>query len=103
MRMIGCLAAIVCCFLGSGCGTIFTRATSEFDELPLRCYRATQYDVGMICEGGGIWAYGDCDNGIGTIPAVSLHVLDVPISLVTDTLFLPFDVFRKQGNSHSTE
>lgn len=69
----------------------------------MRCYRATQYDVGMISARGGIWAYGDCDNGFGTIPAVSLHVLDVPISLVTDTLFLPLDAFRKPGSSHPTQ
>ncbi len=45
-----------------------------------------------------MYAYGDCDNGLGPVTGwlvvVPLSVVDLPISLVTDTLWLPADIVR---------
>jgi len=65
-------------------------------------YPATVYDVAMVLDGGGIWAYGDCGNGAGTFAATSLHIIDTPISIATDTLCLPLDAWRKWKTDHPT-
>ena len=45
-----------------------------------------------------MYAYGDCDNGLGPVVGwcvvVPLSILDLPISLLTDTLWLPADIVR---------
>lgn len=85
----------LCCLCG--CGTLITRIPSEPSSV---CYPATRYDSYIIGSGGGIYAYGDCDNGLGPVlgwsVVVPLHIVDLPISLVTDTILLPFDFKRSR-------
>lgn len=46
-----------------------------------------------------MYARGDCDNGLGSVAGwlvvVPLHFVDLPISLVTDTVMVPCDMRRK--------
>jgi len=92
--LLAAMVLLTCCLCG--CGTLITRIPSA----PSTCYPATRYDGYIIASGGGIYAYGDCDNGMGSIlgwsVVVPLHIVDLPISLITDTLLLPFD-FRRSS------
>ena len=52
-----------------------------------------------------MYARGDCDNGLGTTAGwfvvVPLHMLDLPISVLTDTLCLPADIVRDNRKKRS--
>lgn len=79
----------------TGCGTVVTRTGGSSLA---NFYPATVYDGITIGTGGGIWAAGDCANGLGPVAGwglvVPLHVVDLPISIATDTLLLPIDAVR---------
>ena len=81
----------------TGCGTLVTRVGGggRADYYP-----ATIADVSIISSGGGIYAYGDCNNGfgpvVGWLVVVPLHLIDLPISIVIDTICLPYDAIRAQ-------
>ncbi len=60
-------------------------------------YPATAYDVVAISTGGRDWLGGHpcaeaTASGWDLGLVVPLHILDLPISLVTDTLCLPWDI-----------
>ena len=61
-------------------------------------YGATRLDAMTVRTGGGVYAFGDDDNGLGPVVgwvvAVPLLIIDTPVSLVTDTAFLPWDLYR---------
>lgn len=92
--------------LMSGCGTIIMRPKGAQN---MGCYPAITYDLYNITSGGGIYAYGDCNNGLGPVAGwclvVPLHIIDLPLSFVTDTIFLPFDIRRvhREADEHSRE
>ena len=90
--------SIACLSMASGCGTIFMRQYPSCRSRNFDCYAATRYDAMIIAHGGGIWAYGDCNNGLGPIAGwlviVPVHIIDLPISIVTDTILLPADFIR---------
>jgi uncharacterized protein YceK len=94
--LLVCLAG----FVGttSGCSTIAVRCTPSEARRGMPVYCATLIDAGTIFTGGGFYAYGDCNNGLGKIfgfcVAVPLSIVDLPISLVSDTLFLQCDLYR---------
>ena len=81
-------------FLLASCGTVITRAVPE-NRGHLDYYPATQYDAFMIRTGGGGVDGRVADQGLGHSAAIPLHMLDLPISVVTDTIMLPVDLQRK--------
>jgi uncharacterized protein YceK len=84
----------------TGCGTILGRSYGSVRVDESLYYPATSYDTFIISSGGGVWAYGEGKNVNGWQEAfgwglvVPLHVIDYPISIVTDTLLLPVDAER---------
>lgn len=86
----------------TGCGTLIMRRDvipdpGRFsDERTI--YPATLYDGAIIFTFAGFYAYGDCNNGCGWRRALTviwpLHILDLPVSLVTDTICLPYDIVK---------
>ncbi len=84
----------------TGCGTIFGRLDGSNRDNGSLYYPATTYDTLIVSSGGGVWAYGEGRNISGWQEAfgwgliVPFHVIDYPISIVTDTLLLPVDAMR---------
>ena len=82
------MAIIVAMLLPSGCGTI--SAFQERDDI----YPATTMDIlfwtAIVC-------YTEYPENLVYVPAVSLFTLiDIPISLTTDTLMLPYDLYKNK-------
>jgi uncharacterized protein YceK len=89
--IIAALAGI--CFL-TGCSTMVARGSNPKPE---SYYPATELDILAIGQGGGYWVKGDGGNTSSSmwgIVAVPMLIVDIPISLVSDTLWLPFDANR---------
>ena len=101
MKKILSLGIILGCLGLNGCGTFLMRdypsCRPNQPEL-FSIYPATHYDGIIISQGGGIYSYGDCNNGLGPVlgwtVVVPIHIIDLPISLVTDTVLFPIDVIR---------
>ncbi len=99
-----CLAAVfvwaALCFL-TGCGTVarissYGDPTAFHDEYTAFC-PATAYDVVAIGTGGRKWVAGHPESeptssGWDLDLVVPLHIVDLPISVATDTLCLPWDL-----------
>ena len=103
MKRLFTLAAIVGCLFLNGCGTILMRDYPSCRPTPddiFSYYPATHYDGIIITEGGGIYSYGDCNNGLGPVlgwtVVVPIHIIDLPISLVTDTVLLLLDMIHNK-------
>jgi uncharacterized protein YceK len=71
---------------------------------PPSYYPATSYDAEVISSGGAIFGEAGMGKAAGWGLVVPLHVIDVPISLVTDTLLFPVDAIRvsKERKEHPT-
>lgn len=93
------LVLVVSIMALTGCGTLMSRQYPSCRPDPnYPYYSATTWDVFTITTGGGLFV---CPIGGGHLPSyvpvmgwlviVPLHVMDLPISLVTDTIFLPSD------------
>ena len=88
MKLAVLLLTVSLMLMCTGCGTILMRAAGPGEEI----YPATKGDIAMI--------HG-CLNPDGTIfthksyIGAGLTLIDVPISLTTDTVFLPFDLLRR--------
>ena len=83
--LIGCMC-LMACMLNSGCATSF-RIQSQ---MPDGIYPATRLDVWIIPE---MW-----HGNVGTFEAIWLTpvaIIDIPISIVTDTIRLPVDIYNK--------
>jgi uncharacterized protein YceK len=81
----------------TGCGTIIAR-TDTSDQLG-DFYKATKVDVFVMRTGGDVYAGGHGSVPLsGTLVLVPFHVIDIPISLVTDTLCLPNDTVKHYRN-----
>jgi uncharacterized protein YceK len=97
-KLFSVMSLVGIALLLSGCSTVIMRANPE-NRGQLNYYPATRYDAFTIGTGGGMYSRGDCDNGVGPVVGwlmvVPLHIVDLPISLVTDTVMLPFDMRRK--------
>ena len=91
---------ILLCLCLSGCGTVLMREYPSLraDEFPY--YPATCYDVSNIAEGGAFYT---TDRVIGWLVIVPIHVIDLPISLVTDTLLFPADYIRETNKEENTQ
>lgn len=81
-------------FLLASCGTVITRAVPE-NRGHLDYYPATQYDAFMIRTRGGGVDGRIADQGLDHSAAIPLHMLDLPISVVADTIMIPVDFQRK--------
>ena len=88
------VSVLLCC---SGCGTFFVRSEgggffTQNEKLP-RCYPATYIDGSFIGESFTHHKVPIGERCIGCVGAV----IDLPVSLVTDTLILPYDACKSSG------
>lgn len=82
MNIVKLASIIISAYLLSGCGTLLARAgaadlgsSKKTSHAPV--YPATVYDVALF-----------------STPYFPIFLLDLPISIVTDTLMLPVDLYR---------
>ena len=75
-----------------GCGTILRGGMDG-------TYRGTQIDVYLIGFAGDSQHRSAC---IGRVPLIVGGIVDLPISVVTDTLFLPYDLCVKEDKRQAT-
>ncbi|MEI6564092.1 MAG: YceK/YidQ family lipoprotein [bacterium] len=80
----------------TGCGTIVARNSHPCGSNPY--YPATQWDVMTIRSGGGLFVgppggSPGVPHVVGWLLIVPLHILDLPVSLATDTICLPSDCY----------
>ena len=95
-KMMKTIANILPLLFLAGCGTMMVRdfPSGRSDGL----YPATGVDYMMATTGGGIWQTGDCGNApgwaktLGWALVAPLHVVDMPVSAIIDTLYLPADI-----------
>jgi len=100
-----CLRLIVLCtFFTAGCSTLMVRdpgAGCGGDGGPKGLYPATQGDfrsIGWICS--------DLvkEHPLEAIPSLLMCVIDIPFSLIFDTVLLPYDLTHLQrGKSTAAE
>jgi len=81
----------------SGCATIAMLDLYDRDRTA-KVYPATYLDGELICEcfskrGIPFWMGAHID-GLGRIPVFIIGTIDLPISITSDTLLLPMDVYR---------
>ena len=89
------LTVLVLCFC-AGCGTYVARSKNgkffTYGEILPRCYPATYVDGALI---GGSFTTQDPDiSGAARCASFIGGVVDMPISVVTDTLGLPYDLSK---------
>jgi len=77
-----------------GCGTILTRTGNSSGEI----YPATSVDVLMVVSAGGQWDGSPSWQHltIGYVFMSPFWLIDIPISLVTDTIMIPKDLKEKR-------
>ncbi len=78
-----CGIALAACALTSGCASIFARSAGGVDEF----YMGAKTDCAILTESG------QGDFGAYTGGLAPLALLDLPLSIVLDTVLLPIDVF----------
>jgi uncharacterized protein YceK len=97
MRPVAFSGLAAVCFL-TGCGTLsrigHCADPTTFHKEFTAFYPATDYDVVIICKAGrsSPFVSGETSPGVGWGLIVPFHTLDLPISLGTDTLCLPWDI-----------
>jgi len=91
LRLIMLSGVLILC---GGCSTLETRDGARSEKY----YPATKMDFNRIGE--GMSSSGDPGAMIGGLALISvpLYIMDVPISLISDTICLPFDIFYKEKN-----
>lgn len=101
------LAALLAIFVLSGCGTIAARVRDTAPDV--KVYPAATADAVLFylaCCTGFIHMEGK--QSLGTTVAFRtvvpiLAIVDTPISLVTDTIFLPYDLYVWSSDSNDVE
>jgi len=93
------IIASLCLYL-TGCGTVAMREYPSCKAQEFSYYPGTLYDGLNIFEGGQFYANELVDNKVGRITTgwfvvVPLHIVDLPVSIVTDTLLLPRDLITE--------
>jgi len=89
--------AIASLSMASGCGTIAMRHYPSCQSRHFPCYPACRYDALTIASGGIVErpaADGYIYSIYGWMVLVPFHIIDLPISFVTDTILLPADLIR---------
>ena len=105
-RLFTVPAAIAAIGMITGCGTIGGRQYPSLRaEAGSTYYPATLLDTYMIQMGVGGLFSSEADRNTGEIPSrpyslamIPLSILDLPISLITDTVLLPADFARKPNS-----
>ena len=88
MKFIRIIILLVIVFVLSGCVTTVVRAGGVNGVL----YPATKADVAVIQ-----YALDDPPKEAKTSVVVGLSCLDMPISVVSDTILLPYDLIRRNS------
>ena len=96
-------AAVAAIGMITGCGTIGGRQYPSLRaEAGSTYYPATQIDAYMIRMGAAGLFSSNADHDTGEIPSrpyslamIPLSIIDLPVSLITDTVLLPADFARK--------
>ncbi|MDX1680920.1 MAG: YceK/YidQ family lipoprotein [Akkermansiaceae bacterium] len=98
-----CLSLFALCLLLGGCATSFVR--SDINSSSTELYPATRFNAEAIVETGmkgePLFVMEDPDYREPTSTRVLTTVvslIDLPFSLVTDTLFLPWDWKSRKGD-----
>lgn len=86
-KILLCVIALIT--FSAGCGTIVMRSVEPGEAL----YPATQGDIAMIHA--SLRSGGSIITGPSYL-AAALTVIDIPISLATDTILFPIDLARRQ-------
>jgi uncharacterized protein YceK len=82
------------CFIGSGCATIVSRGNDKYGIFHSKgLYPATRLEAEII---------GYCIDSFSSTVIFAGGIIDFPLSLVFDTLLLPYDYF-KEGDSLSND
>jgi uncharacterized protein YceK len=89
---ISSLAALFSC---SGCGTAITHGGMHGTQYGRGVYLGTTYDCMFV---GASFSGEDSDWG-----AATFGVLDIPFSLVADTIILPYDLFGYMTHTENSE
>src|SRR5438034_5961040 len=84
--------------IGTGCGTVATHLMPPSERPPgvSGVYRGTKFDSFMLSgigksKGAEVWGYG--------VVFGPIVICDFPLSLVADTLMLPFDAFSNSSTN----
>jgi uncharacterized protein YceK len=103
MKKIFIAMTVISLGLSAGCATIETRdypsLRIDLNKAPnCRCYPATLTDIGYIYIGSISLIYGADITDLPPRPQaaaiVPLRLIDLPFSIVTDTILLPSDLIR---------
>jgi uncharacterized protein YceK len=78
-----CGVVLTGCVLTSGCASLFARGAGGADDF----YVGTKTDWAILTESG------QGDFGAYTAGLMPLALLDLPLSMLLDTVLLPIDVF----------
>jgi uncharacterized protein YceK len=84
---------------GSGCSTVQCRITHARPHLMESVYPAVRNDVNMC---GYVWSERGSGMFMATLFCAS-YGIDVPISCVTDTICLPYDLWLNRKTRRQTE
>lgn len=88
--------SIACLSMTSGCGTIITRHYPSCKSRWVAFYPASKYDALTIASGGILEGpdEGYIYSIYGWLVLVPFHIIDLPISFLTDTILFPADIIR---------
>ena len=87
-RWIGFCGSATLCLLLAGCGTM--RITGQLGPVEPAPYMCVAGDIFMGSAGVSSGIQGEPGGWL----LGSMYFLDLPVALVVDTVFLPFDVYR---------
>ncbi len=96
MTMLRVFVLAIALLSVGGCGTLVARFAAPKDP-PRTIYPASKLNSSLIyCrftgQCSGIWSSGET-----SIPVALFNLVDFPISVASDTLFLPFDALNAAG------
>jgi uncharacterized protein YceK len=98
MKQAQVILAILGVLLCSGCGTILVRTGAAADVK--RPYPATRVDAQVVSVWGEEHNSGDIGQEYFRL-ASPFFLVDFPVSLITDTLCLPWDLLSKPREAES--
>jgi len=85
------LLALACALCANGCGTTTARQFKGNMAFFPKCYPATSFDASFIST-----PFHGSGHSFGTtLGCCAFGVADLPISIVTDTVLLPYDILRR--------
>jgi uncharacterized protein YceK len=93
-----CICCVTLCLIVSGCGTVAVTGERFLDPKPVGLYPATRMDAALVHDSatGGTFIFRE-PFYLSTV----LFTIDLPISVVTDTLLLPVDIIALHRDEES--